>query len=611
MKAQDPRIGTDLAGYRIEALLGHGGMGVVYRAEDTRLGRQVALKLLSPERGEDGHFRERFLAESRLAASIEHPNILPVHEAGEAGGALYIAMRYVEGTDLRELLGTEGKLAPARALAICRQLASALDAAHARGLVHRDVKPSNVLVSRPRRAGDEHAYLCDFGVGKRTAAPQELTRTGQLVGTPNYIAPEQIEGTAIDGRADEYALASLLFECLAGEPPHRRESDYATLWATIHEPAPSLVALRPELPVSVDAVIQRGLAKQPGARYRSCTDFIEAIASALAPERVSAERATPALADLDEHFATVVRTMLEGRLVPFIGQAANLCGRPGGTRWERDDRRWLPDGADLAAYLARQFDYPLGEARDLERVAQYAAVMKGTGPLYDELHDVLDVDYRPGPIHTFLGELACAMRERGGGGPLVVTTNYDQALERALDTASEPYDVVSYIAVGRNRGRFSHLDPDSTATVVQVPNTYDAVSTNERTVVLKIHGQVDRTAGREWESFVVAEDDHLDYLSGEELAGLIPVKLALKLRRSHFLFLGVSVREWTVRGLLHHIWGEHNVSYRSWAVQLRADPLEGELWRRREVDVIALSLDDYVEGLRAHLAELRASQAQA
>src|SRR5919201_1114662 len=201
----DRRIGTELAGYRIERVLGRGGMSIVYQAEDLRLRREVALKLLAPELAEDERFRERFLRESRLAASLDHPNVVPVYEAGEAEGLLYIAMRYVAGSDLKARLGAEGALDPERALALVAQVGSALDAAHERGLVHRDVKPSNVLLAG--REGREHCYLADFGLSTSASDRSAATDPQQIVGTIDYVAPEQIRGAEVDGRADVYSLA--------------------------------------------------------------------------------------------------------------------------------------------------------------------------------------------------------------------------------------------------------------------------------------------------------------------------------------------------------------------------------------------------------------------
>jgi streptogramin lyase len=261
----DPRIGTELLGYRVDSAIGRGGMSVVYLAEDLRLRRRVALKLLSPALAADEAFRVRFLEESQLAASLDHPNVVPIYEAGDAGDELYIAMRYVEGQDLKQLL-RDGALPPERALRICAQVADALDFAHARGLVHRDVKPSNVLLD-PK----EHVYLADFGLTKRVGE----TRTAEpgLFGTIDYIAPEQIRGEEVDGRADVYALGCLLYECLDGAPPLRRGSDAATLYAHLEETPPALPGLEQVLP--------RALAKDPADRYQTCGELIDAAREAL------------------------------------------------------------------------------------------------------------------------------------------------------------------------------------------------------------------------------------------------------------------------------------------------------------------------------------------
>jgi streptogramin lyase len=272
--SSDPRIGSELAGYRIEALLGRGGMGVVYRAHDLALDRPVALKVLSPELAAEVSFRERFLTESRLAASIDHPNIVPVYDAGEVAGELFIAMRYVEGRDLRELL-REGRLAPQRAIALCSQVADALDAAHERGLVHRDVKPSNVLLD-PR----EHAYLADFGLTRRLADRDAFTAEARSLGTIDYVSPEQIRGDEVDGRADVYSLGCLLYECFLGEPPFRRSTDAAALFAHLEEEPPA--------PPGLERVIPKALAKEPSERHGTCTELIEDAREALgiaAPRR--------------------------------------------------------------------------------------------------------------------------------------------------------------------------------------------------------------------------------------------------------------------------------------------------------------------------------------
>ena len=264
--------GRLLGGYVLEEPLGAGGASVVYRAKHAWLGRRAAVKVLASPGDES--FRERFLSESRIAAGLDHPNIVPVFDAGEADGELYIAMRCVDGNDLRTVLAEEGPLGLARTLRIVRQVASALDAAHARGLVHRDVKPANVLVSE-----DDHAYLSDFGVAK-DATRLGLTRTGGFLGTVEYAAPEQIEGRALDGRADVYALACVAYECLAGRPPFHRESEVAVLHAHLHDARPDACAVRPELPAVVGEVLRKGLARSPHDRYSTGGAFAAALEKA-------------------------------------------------------------------------------------------------------------------------------------------------------------------------------------------------------------------------------------------------------------------------------------------------------------------------------------------
>jgi len=284
-----PGVGSTIGPYRLDALLGRGGMGVVYRAEDLRLGRKVALKLLRASLADDGTYRERFLRESRLAASIEHAAILPIYEAGETDRLLYIAMRFVDGVDLAELLRREGPLAPERGVALVGQLASALDAAHARGLIHRDVKPSNALIGSD---GDgEHAYLVDFGITQDTASQERLTATDQLVGTLDYLAPERIRGEPVDGRADVYALGCVLFECLTGQVPFTRATEAAAIYAHLEEQPPRASELRPGLPKALDDVLARALAKDRADRWQTGAEL-----------RASAQRAissgTPARARL-------------------------------------------------------------------------------------------------------------------------------------------------------------------------------------------------------------------------------------------------------------------------------------------------------------------------
>lgn len=255
-------------------------MGTVYSALDVALERRVALKVIAAELARDERFRERFLRESRLAASLEHPHIVPIHSAGEADGVLYLAMRYVDGRDLGALLGSLGRLDPERALAIVAQVADALDAAHARELVHRDVKPANILL------GDgDYAYLCDFGLAKHASTVSSLTGSHAILGTIDYLAPEQIEARPVDGRVDVYALGCVLYECLAGEPPHRRENDLAALLAHVNDPAPKISERRADLPDALDDVIATALAKDRADRFGTCSDFVAAARTALAGER--------------------------------------------------------------------------------------------------------------------------------------------------------------------------------------------------------------------------------------------------------------------------------------------------------------------------------------
>ncbi|MFG3351952.1 serine/threonine-protein kinase [Streptomyces sp. NPDC048001] len=279
-------VGRRIAGYRVEREIGRGGMAVVYRARDLRLDRTVALKLLAPELARNDLFRQRFSHESRVAAAIDHPNIVPVFEAGETEGLLYIAMRYVPGQDLRVLLDRQGPLPFPAAGRIAAQIASALDAAHAHELVHRDVKPGNVLVAEGTDSDHpEHVYLTDFGLTKKSLSLTGFTTAGQFVGTLDYVAPEQISGRPVDGRCDVYSLGCVVFETLTGAPPFRREDDMALLWAHQYDPAPPLTEQRPDLPEAVDEVFRTALAKTPEDRFASCAQFVAALRTAAAPAR--------------------------------------------------------------------------------------------------------------------------------------------------------------------------------------------------------------------------------------------------------------------------------------------------------------------------------------
>ncbi|XVQ88581.1 protein kinase domain-containing protein [Microbispora siamensis] len=269
-------VGRRLGDYTVEAVVGRGGMATVYRARDQRLGRAVALKVLAPQLAHDDRFRDRFVRESRMVASIDHPNIIPVYEAGERDDLLFIAMRYVEGSDLRKLVQSEGALPVGRANPLFAQIASALDAAHAHGLVHRDVKPANILVTR-----SDHVYLTDFGLTKSSAAEAGLTSHGHFMGTPRYVAPEQIRGLPVDGRSDLYAFACVVYEALAGQPPFQRDTELALLYAHVSHDPPPLTPYRPDLPHAVNAVITRALAKSPAERFETCQAFVSALRDAI------------------------------------------------------------------------------------------------------------------------------------------------------------------------------------------------------------------------------------------------------------------------------------------------------------------------------------------
>jgi serine/threonine protein kinase len=295
-------VGSRVAGYRLKEQIGAGGMAMVFRARDERLGRQVALKIMTPALAADEVFRQRFIREWRAAAAVDDPHIIPVYEAGQAGRVLFLAMRFVGGGDVRSLVRREGPLAPERAAAIISSVASALDAAHKAGLVHRDVKPANMLLDGSHGRPD-HVYLSDFGLSKGALSSGGLTGSGQFLGTPNYTAPEQIEGLLVDGRADQYALACAAFELLTGAPPFRKDDPMAVIYAQVSEPPPRLTARRPGMPPAADRVFARALAKTPQNRYATCGGFAKALREALHPksDRLASD-AVPAA----EHFQTEI-----------------------------------------------------------------------------------------------------------------------------------------------------------------------------------------------------------------------------------------------------------------------------------------------------------------
>jgi len=287
----EPASGTadvEVGGYRLERVIGRGGMSVVHEATQTRLNRKVAVKLLPTELGQVHGFRERFERESHIAAAVEHPNIVPIYDAGEEDGQLFIAMRLVRGKDLRVILDDGAPLETERALNILTDVADALDAAHAGGLIHRDVKPENILVENPGQGRLEHAYLSDFGLGRIALSTGSLTTTGQFLGTVHYAAPEQIRGEQVNARADLYALACIGFECFTGSVPYDKEPHLAVIYAHLSDPIPRPTSLRPELPSRLDQVFLQALSKDPASRYPTCHEFVVDLTDAFDSSRAVA-----------------------------------------------------------------------------------------------------------------------------------------------------------------------------------------------------------------------------------------------------------------------------------------------------------------------------------
>jgi DNA-binding SARP family transcriptional activator len=310
-----------------------------------------------------------------------------------------------------------------------------------------------------------------------------------------------------------------------------------------------------------------------------------------------------------DHYEEVVKALLAARLVPVLGPGANRVGHPDEASWEDALAAFPPSDDDVAAYLARFFACPDDHAGALSRVSEYVALTKGVGPLYDELHLLLDRDYPPGPVHRLLATLPAILRRRGLPYQLIATTAYDETLERAFREAGEEFDLVSYVALGRDRGKFVHEAPDGHVRVVEQPNVDTAIAPERRTVILKLHGQVDRRPEREWESFVVSEDDYIDYLAHGDAGVVIPVSLTAKLRRSHFLFLGYAVQDWNLRVFLRRIWGQERVAYRSWAVLPHPEPITREFFRQRDVDLLDIGLEEYSAELSRRTADLAAAPA--
>jgi hypothetical protein len=296
-------------------------------------------------------------------------------------------------------------------------------------------------------------------------------------------------------------------------------------------------------------------------------------------------------------YTQLVREIRRGRVTPFLGAGVNLCGRPEGAAFEVGE--WLPSGLELAEYLAQVFAYPPELEIDLLRVTQWVAVTLGNSVLYDELHDIFDWDYRPTEMHRTLAKLpAFVEREKRPEYPLIITTNYDDALERALTDAGVEFDLLTYIAAGRDQGKFRHRDPDGTTRVIMVPNKYNAVSLAERTLVAKIHGAVQRRAAdQDSDSYVVTEDDYIDCLTRTDIVELLPSTVVDRMRHCHYLFLGYSLQDWNLRAMLHRIRRDQALRNASWVVQPNPQELEEKAWGYRNVDTLNITLEKFSTAL--------------
>ena len=369
----------------------------------------------------------------------------------------------------------------------------------------------------------------------------------------------------LEVRVDSELVAEI--EALVGANP-LRERPRAELMLALYRSGRQADALTAYHDARRTLVEELGI--EPGPELQTLYGAI------LRQERTLVQVPPPALED---HYDDVLRALLSGRLVPVLGPAAACVA-----------------GDDLARLLARRFDLA-DESRGLAYISQAVAARNGIGPLHDELHLALDRDIEPSPLHAWLAALPAFVRRRGLPQLLIVSTGFDTGLERAFAMAGEELDVVAYVASGRDRGKFLHMSPDGATVVVDEPNAYAGLALEQRPALLKIHGHVDRGGTREWESFAVCEDDHIDYLVASDSAATVPVQLAARLRRSHLLFLGYGVDDWSLRVFLRRVWGGDRLSYHSWAIEPAADPLSRELWRERGADAYDVSIDTYAEEL--------------
>jgi len=409
-----------VAGYLLEKLVGVGGMAAVFRARDERLGRVVALKLLAG----DEEVRKRFVREARAVAAVDHPHIIPVYEAGEAAGVLFIAMRFVAGDDLRVVVSREGALRPRRAAAFISPVASALDAAHDAGLVHRDVKPANMLVDvGPHRP--EHVYLSDFGVARGVVSSSGLTRAGQFLGTPDYAAPEQVSGQAVDGRADQYALACVAYTLLSGSVLFRRDVPMAVLYAHLSVPPPRLTAVRPELPDAVNEVLARALAKDPDDRYDSCGTFADELREALGLEPYDPSRPAGAL----------------GARTPAAGSAAPSASRNAATAPltippDSPPTKLLP-GSPSFPSMTSMPSPPAGSPARPAAPATWTAVVAADRAYYDSVQAVSDTDAASIVFPAFVPERRYQL---SGAEVRIGRRSVSRRIEPEIDLTGPPTD---------------------------------------------------------------------------------------------------------------------------------------------------------------------------
>jgi DNA-binding SARP family transcriptional activator len=414
------------------------------------------------------------------------------------------------------------------------------------------------------------AALCDFRY--EPFAESETHRLEEL----RLDAIEQRVDAELElGRGPE-VIAEL--ESLVGENP-LREGFRGQLMLALYRAGRQAEALQTYHDARHVLVDELGIEPRPALQ--------ELYRSILRQER-TLERAAPARR-VEDHVGDVVKALLGGRLVVVLGPGANAPDE-------------FPPPEQVASHLAKVFDCPSEHARDLAHVAEYVAVAKGAGPLYDELHTLYDRQCAPAPTHRALAQLATALRMRGAPGQLVVSTNFDQLLEDAYRDAGENLDVVVYLALGRYRGKFLHLKANGDTSVVELPNAYTELSLDRTNVLFKIHGGIDVRPEREWESFVVSEDDYIDYLAQADISVVLPVTLAARLRRSHFLFLGYPLEEWSLRVFLHRLFGREKVAYRSWAVGPTPGEIERELWQQRGIDIFDVPLEEYVSRVTQRLA---------